>query len=82
MVEYAKQTLTLGMIYLEFKDGIKERDGTRVLHCWKHFLPYFHATDHTNYYIEAFKFLALYILQCFAEQILWDVSSTRLAKRT
>ena len=60
MVEYAKETLSLGVIYLEFKDAIKEVEGTRVLHCWKYFLLYLCATGHTNYCIEAFNFLALY----------------------
>ena len=33
--EYAKETLSLGMLMLEFKDAIKEGDGKRVLRCWK-----------------------------------------------
>ena len=31
VVEYAKETMSLGLLLLEFKDGIHEGDGTRVL---------------------------------------------------
>ena len=33
--EYAKETLSLGLLLFEFKDGIREGDGNRVLRCWK-----------------------------------------------
>lgn len=36
--EYGKEALALGMLFLEFKDAIREGDGTRVLRCWKYFL--------------------------------------------
>ena len=42
--EYAKETLSLGLLLLEFKDGIREGDGNRVLRCWKYFLLFFRAT--------------------------------------
>ena len=66
----AKETLPLGMIYLEFKDVIKVGDDTRVLHCWKYFLMYLRATGHTNYCIEAFNFLALYYTTYFQNALL------------
>ena len=73
------------MIYLEFKDAIKEGDGTRVLRCWKYFLLYFRATGHKNYCIEAFNFLALYYYvlppQHFAEQMLWGRFINQAGKR-
>ena len=31
--EYAKETLSLGLLLLEFKDAIREGDGYRVLRC-------------------------------------------------
>ena len=82
--EYAKETLSLGMIYLEFKDAVKEGDGTRVLRCWKYFLLFFRATGHTNYCIEAFNLLALYyciLPQRFAEQMLWGRFINTVGKR-
>ena len=36
--EYAKETLSLGLLLLEFNDGIREGDGNRVLRSWKYFL--------------------------------------------
>ena len=39
--EYAKETLSLGLLLLEFKDGIHEGDGNKVLRCWKYFLLFF-----------------------------------------
>ena len=35
---YACETLTLGLLLLEFNDGIREGDGNRVLRVWKYFL--------------------------------------------
>ena len=52
-MEYARETLSLGLLFLEFKDAVKEGDGTRVLRCWKYFLLLFHASGHTNYCLEA-----------------------------
>ena len=37
VLEYAKESPTLGMIFLEVKDAIREGDGIRVLRCWKYF---------------------------------------------
>ena len=31
--EYAKETLTMGLLLLEFKDAVREGDGDRVLRC-------------------------------------------------
>ena len=42
--EYAKETRSMGLLLLEFKDGIREGDGNRVLRCWKYFLLFFRAT--------------------------------------
>ena len=50
VLEYAKETLSLGLMLLEFKDAIREGDGSRVLQCWKYFLLFFRATQHKNYY--------------------------------
>ena len=39
--EYGRQLLSIGCLYLEFADGIREGYGTRVYRCWKYFLPIF-----------------------------------------
>lgn len=47
--EYAKETLSLGLLLLEFQDdGIREGDGNRVQRCWKYFFLLFRATKPTN----------------------------------
>ena len=48
VLEYAKETLLLGLMLLEFKDAIREGDGNRVLRCWKYFLLFFRATCTTQ----------------------------------
>ena len=64
VLEYARKTLTLEMLFLEFKDSIREGDGNRVLRCW--FL--FRASGHVNYCIEC---NIIILTPRFAEQMLW-----------
>jgi L1 cell adhesion molecule like protein len=74
VLEYAKETLSLGLLYLEFKDAIREGDGERVLRCWKYFWLFFRATGHTNYCLEAFNTLMQYyyiLPPRYAEEMLW-----------
>ena len=54
--EYAVQLLSIGLFYLEYRDGIKEGDGERVLRCWKFLLPLFFNSRRTNYSKEAILF--------------------------
>lgn len=56
--EYAKEVLSIGLLYLEYQDAIREGDGERVLECWKYLMIIFKATEHKNYAIEAFTLLA------------------------
>ena len=39
--EYATDLMSLGMLYLEFHDAVREGDGSRVMRCWKYLLPLF-----------------------------------------
>ena len=55
---YACEVLSLGLLYAEFQDAIREGDGLCVLRCWHYFLPIFRPSNRTNYSIEAFHFLA------------------------
>ena len=74
VLEYAKETLSLGLLLLEFKDAIREGDGSRVLRCWKYFLPLFKATGHKNYSFEALYLLSQYYYTLppqLAEKMLW-----------
>lgn len=46
---YGCELLTLGLIYSEYSDTIKEGDGPRVFHCFKYMLPMFKASiTHVN----------------------------------
>ena len=38
--DYAKDTLVLGLLFMEFNDSIREGDGDRIIRCWKF---YFHC---------------------------------------
>ena len=50
---YGKQFLSIGCLYLEFTDAIKEGDGERVLRCWRYFIIIFHNSQRNNYAKEA-----------------------------
>ena len=56
---YASKLLTLGLLLMEFSDGIREGDGVRILRCWKYFLLLFKANNRTNYSIEALNLLTI-----------------------
>ena len=45
---YACQLLSLGLLYREFSDSIKEGDGHRVLRCWRYLLLVFKASGRRN----------------------------------
>lgn len=51
---YASALLNDGLQLLEFKDAIREGDGTRILRIWKVLLLYFHHAGHKNYKLESF----------------------------
>ena len=46
---YTHEVLSLGLLYLHFKDAVREGDGTRVMLAWKYFLLFFKATKHKNF---------------------------------
>lgn len=72
---YAHEFLTLGLLYHEFKDAIREGDGERVFLCWKFFLPIFRADRKSNYAIEAVTYLAeasVLLPPRQREQLLWS----------
>ena len=49
---YVKQILTLGCLFMEFRDAIREGDGGRVLRCYRYLLPIFQNSGRKNYAIE------------------------------
>ena len=42
---YAKELMSLGLIYCELCDGISQRTGPRIFRCFKYMLPLFKASD-------------------------------------
>ena len=51
--EYAKEVVSLGLLWECFHDAIKEGNGKRVLMIWKYLLLVFIAAKHKNYAKEA-----------------------------
>lgn len=72
---YAKEKLTLGLLWHGFHDSIKESDGDHILTYWKVFLVVFKLTNHRNYAKEAVNVLYQYYYT-FSErqraQLLWS----------
>ena len=67
--------ISLGLLYLDFKDAVREGDGERVLRLYKYLMLIWKATGHKNYAIEAFTLLSQYHLllpQNLAEQLKWS----------
>ena len=52
------QLLSMGLMYIHFRDAIKEGDGEHVLRSWKYMLPIFVATGRKNCAKEALLFIA------------------------
>lgn len=73
--EYARETLTLSLLYEEFHDSIREGDGPRDIRCWKFLLLAFKASRRKNYAIEAFTLLAqegFLFPERLKQQLLWS----------
>ena len=72
--DYTQEVISFGLLYLNFKDAVREGDGERVIRMWKYLLLIFRATAHTNYAMEA---LTLLLQSCIilppnlAEQVKW-----------
>ena len=72
---YAKEVLSLGLLYMEFCDGIREGDGERIIRCWRYFLPIFKSAGRTNYVVEAFNLLFHYdyvYTPRMKKQVMWE----------
>lgn len=54
---HSVELLSMGLLYLHFRDAIKEGDGDRVLRSWRYFLPMLVKTGRKNYVKEALLFL-------------------------
>ena len=73
--EYTREVLSLGLLFLNFKDAVREGDGDRVLLMWKYFMLIFKASGCKNYAAEAFSLLSQYHITLppnLAEQLKWS----------
>lgn len=52
---YARVLCHFGSLCMEFRDAWAERDGERVIHCWKLFLPHFKFAGRHKYALEALR---------------------------
>lgn len=72
---YASEVLTLGLLLMEFNDGVREGDGNRIIRIWRYLLLLFKANGHVNYSIEALTLLLQlqYLLSPrMAAQLKWN----------
>ena len=75
VLEYASETLTLGLFLMEFVDAIREGDGDRIIRCWRFFMLLFKASNRTNYSIEAFTLLCQFhfiFSERMKQQLVWS----------
>ena len=71
---YARELLTLSLVWHFFHDATREGDGDRIILCWKILLPIFKATNHRNYAKEAVQLLIQYnsVSERMKSQLLWS----------
>ena len=72
---YAKELLSLGLLWHGFHDAVREADGERILKYWKFLLLVFKSTNHQNYAKEAVNLLCQYyytLSERQKAQLLWS----------
>ena len=71
---YVQELISLGLVYAEFEDAIREGDGIRVLRVWKFLLLIFKAAHRKNYSIEALTLIVQYLTlpPRQREQLIWS----------
>lgn len=57
---YSNELMTLGLLWMNYYDGIKEGDGLRIMRIWKYLMLIFRQTKHRNYAKEAALLLISY----------------------
>ena len=72
---YACELLSLGLLYSEYSDAVKEGDGQRVFRCFKYILLMFKASNRVNHACEIFCTLAQHkfiLSPRLAHQLQWS----------
>lgn len=75
VLAYSKEVLTLGLLFMEFCDAIREGDGTRIIRCWRFMLLLFKAKDKRKYAVQAATILLQYhylFTERMKHQLLWS----------
>lgn len=75
ILTYAREVLSLGLLYMEYCDAIREGDGLRILRCWRYMLLIFKATDKRKYAIQASTLLFQHhyiFTERMRSQLLWS----------
>ena len=73
--DYTKYLMSIGCMYLLFRDAIKEGDGKRVLQCYRYLLPVFINSGRRNYANESLNLLCQYHFDLppqMAQQLIWS----------
>jgi hypothetical protein len=75
ILSYAKELLSLDLLYLEFTDAIHEADGLRILRCWRYLLLLFKNNNKHKYAIQALTMLSQYhfpFSKRMVNQLIWS----------
>ena len=75
VMAYGKEVITLGLLYMEYCDTIKEGDGLRIIRCWRYMLLLFKMTNKRKYAIQASTLLLQYqfiFTERMRNQLLWS----------
>jgi len=72
---YAQEILSLGLLYMELCDAVKQGDGERLMLVWKYLLPVFKASNRVHYSNEALSLLCqvnITLPPQLANQVKWS----------
>ena len=75
VLAYAKELMTLGLLYMEYSDAIHEGDGLRILRCWRFMLLVLKSTGKRKYSIQAATLLLQYhyiFTERMKHQLIWS----------
>jgi L1 cell adhesion molecule like protein len=75
VLAYSTEVLTLGLLFMEFCDAIREGDGIRIVRCWRFMLLLFKAKAKRKYAVQAATMLLQYhylFTERMKHQLLWS----------
>jgi len=72
VLSYANEIFSLGLLYLEYIDSIKEGDGDRILRCWRYMLLLFKASNKTKFSYSLLAHYQYLFSERMCKQLLWS----------